>query len=52
MSRYSKVSKRIMVIFKQYDPDMLAAGIDEGYLKYVSFLSTRPKRRGVLVLMA
>ena len=35
MSRYSEVSKRIMAIFRQYDPNMLAAGVDEAYLKHV-----------------
>jgi DNA polymerase kappa len=33
MSRYSEVSKQIMAIFRQYDPTMLAAGVDEAYLK-------------------
>ncbi|KAI0295820.1 hypothetical protein B0F90DRAFT_1637231 [Multifurca ochricompacta] len=35
MSRYSEVSKRIMAIFRQYDPNMFAAGVDEAYLKQV-----------------
>jgi len=36
MSRYSEVSKRIMTIFRQYDTNMLAASVDEAYLKQVS----------------
>lgn len=36
MSRYSEVSKRIMAIFRQYDPNLLAASVDEAYLKQVS----------------
>jgi len=40
MSRYSEVSKQIMAIFRQYDPDMLASSVDEAYLKQVSFPST------------
>ena len=40
MSRYSEMSKRIMAIFKQYDPNMLGASVDEAYLKYVFFSST------------
>jgi hypothetical protein len=53
MSRYSEVSKRIMAIFRQYDPDMLAAGVDEAYLKQVSFSSTVPASasEGELFLM-
>lgn len=38
MSLYSGVSKRIMAIFRQYDPNMLAASVDEAYLKWVSYL--------------
>lgn len=33
MSRYVEMSKQIMAIFRQYDPNMLAASVDEGYLK-------------------
>ena len=33
MSRYSEMSKIIMNIFRQYDPDLLAASVDEAYLK-------------------
>jgi DNA polymerase kappa len=33
MSLYSEVSKQIMGIFRQYDPNMLAASVDEAYLK-------------------
>jgi len=32
MSRYLEVSKRIMTIFREYDPNILAAGADEAYL--------------------
>lgn len=39
MARYSEMSKRVMSIFRQYDSDMLAASVDEGYLKYVSPVS-------------
>jgi nucleotidyltransferase/DNA polymerase involved in DNA repair len=35
MSRYSEVSKQIMALFRQYDPNMLAASVDEAYLKQV-----------------
>ena len=40
MSRYTEVSKRIMAIFRQYDPNMLAASVDEAYLKQVTFSIT------------
>jgi DNA polymerase kappa len=40
MSRYAEVSKQIMAIFRQYDPNMLAASVDEAYLKQVTFSST------------
>lgn len=33
--RYIEMSKKVMSIFRRYDPNMLAASIDEGYLKYV-----------------
>lgn len=39
MARYSEMSKRVMSIFRQYDPNMLAASVDEGYLKYVSLIN-------------
>ena len=35
------VSGKIMNIFREYDPNMLAAGCDEGYLKYVTPLCSR-----------
>lgn len=35
-SRYSEMSKRVMNIFRRYDPNMAVAGCDEGYLKCVS----------------
>ncbi|KAH9979034.1 hypothetical protein BGW80DRAFT_1442884 [Lactifluus volemus] len=37
MSRYSEVSKQIMAIFRQYDPTMLAAGVDEAYLNITKY---------------
>ena len=40
MSRYTEVSKQIMAIFRQYDLNMLAASVDEAYLKQVTFSST------------
>lgn len=40
MSRYTEVSKQIMAIFRQYDPNMLASSVDEAYLKQVTFSST------------
>ncbi|PCH43374.1 IMS-domain-containing protein [Wolfiporia cocos MD-104 SS10] len=35
--RYSEMSKRIMDIFRRYDPDMCAAGCDEGYLNITAY---------------
>ena len=35
MSRYSEVSKQIMALYREYDPNMLAASVDEAYLKQV-----------------
>lgn len=32
-SRYSEMSKKVMDIFRRYDPNMHAASVDEGYLK-------------------
>ncbi|KAI9455457.1 DNA/RNA polymerase [Lactarius psammicola] len=37
MSLYSEVSKRIMAIFRQYDPNMLAASVDEAYLNITEY---------------
>ncbi|KAH9054733.1 DNA/RNA polymerase [Lactarius vividus] len=37
MSLYSDVSKQIMAIFRQYDPNMLAASVDEAYLNITEF---------------
>ena len=31
--RYSEMSGKVMSIFKRYDPTMIVAGCDEGYLK-------------------
>ncbi|KDQ57446.1 hypothetical protein JAAARDRAFT_129936 [Jaapia argillacea MUCL 33604] len=36
-SRYSEMSDQVMSIFRQYDPNMLAAGCDEGYLNITSY---------------
>jgi len=43
---YMKNSGKIMNIFREYDPNMLAAGCDEGYLKYVASLHSRPRSLG------
>ena len=43
---YMDVSRKIMNIFREYDPNMLAAGCDEGYLKYAIFLYPRPRSLG------
>jgi DNA polymerase kappa len=40
MSRYAEVSKEIMAIFRQYDPNMLASSVDEAYIKQVTFSSS------------
>ncbi len=32
-TRYSEMSRKVMDIFERYDPNMCAAGCDEGYLK-------------------
>lgn len=40
--RYIEMSKQIMAIFRQYDPNMCAAGCDEGYLKYVLLYHASP----------
>jgi len=39
---YMDVSGKIMNIFREYDPNMFAAGCDEGYLKYATSLRSRP----------
>ena len=39
MPKYVGMSRRVMDIFKQYDPNMLVAGCDEGYLKSESLVS-------------
>ena len=39
---YMDVSGKIMNIFREYDPNMFAAGCDEGYLKYTTSLRSRP----------
>ncbi|KAF9459808.1 hypothetical protein BDZ94DRAFT_1284217 [Collybia nuda] len=36
-SRYSKMSNRVMAIFKRYDPNMSPAGCDEGYLNITPY---------------
>lgn len=48
--RYSEMSKRCMGIFRRYDPNMLAAGCDEGYLKCVLwryFMSTNSSTQSI-----
>ncbi|EIN11671.1 IMS-domain-containing protein [Punctularia strigosozonata HHB-11173 SS5] len=35
--RYSEISQRIMTVFRDYDPNMLAASCDEGYLNITSY---------------
>lgn len=37
MSRYINVSKQIMAIFRQYDPNMLASSVDEAYLNITEY---------------
>jgi len=39
-NNYMDISGKIMNTFREYDPNMCAAGCDEGYLKYV--VSSRP----------
>lgn len=34
--QYMEISRKIMKIFREYDPNMFAAGCDEGYLKYAT----------------
>lgn len=36
-SRYSEMSKMVMNVFRQYDPNMCPAGCDEGYLNISSY---------------
>ncbi|KAF9051079.1 IMS-domain-containing protein [Hymenopellis radicata] len=36
-SRYGDMSKKVMAIFERYDPNMCAAGCDEGYLNITSY---------------
>ncbi|KAE9411202.1 DNA/RNA polymerase [Gymnopus androsaceus JB14] len=35
--RYSNMSEKVMAIFSRYDPDMLAASCDEGYLNITEY---------------
>ncbi|KAI0779356.1 DNA/RNA polymerase [Fomes fomentarius] len=35
--RYSEMSGKVMAIFRRYDPNMCAAGCDEGYLNITSY---------------
>ena len=44
---YMDISGKIMNIFREYDPDMLAAGCDEGYLKFVLSLRSRLRLFGL-----
>ncbi|KAF8650421.1 hypothetical protein AX16_005226 [Volvariella volvacea WC 439] len=39
-ARYSELSGKIMSIFRRYDPNMDAAGCDEGYLNITNYLAT------------
>jgi DNA polymerase kappa len=50
MSRYTEVSKQIMTIFRQYDPNMLASSVDEAYIKQVTFSSTGESFSDCLIL--
>ncbi|OAX39121.1 IMS-domain-containing protein [Rhizopogon vinicolor AM-OR11-026] len=36
-NRYSEMSEKVMAIFERYDPTMLAAGCDEGYLNITKY---------------
>ncbi|KAA1471783.1 DNA/RNA polymerase [Dentipellis sp. KUC8613] len=36
-SRYGEMSKKVMNIFRRYDPNMLAASVDEGYLNITPY---------------
>ncbi|PBK73871.1 DNA/RNA polymerase [Armillaria solidipes] len=36
-TRYSEMSRKVMDIFERYDPNMCAAGCDEGYLNITSY---------------
>ena len=45
-NHYMDVSGKIMNIFREYDPNMCAAGCDEGYLKYVASLRPRSRLSG------
>lgn len=40
-SRYSEMSKIVMGVFRRYDPNMCAASVDEGYLKWVFIVVVR-----------
>ncbi|RPD54731.1 DNA/RNA polymerase [Lentinus tigrinus ALCF2SS1-7] len=35
--RYGEMSEKVMAIFRRYDPNMAAAGCDEGYLNITSY---------------
>ncbi|RDX47961.1 DNA/RNA polymerase [Lentinus brumalis] len=35
--RYSEMSEKVMAIFRRYDPNMAAAGCDEGYINITSY---------------
>ncbi|KAI0049981.1 DNA/RNA polymerase [Auriscalpium vulgare] len=37
MSRYSELSKTIMIIFREYDPNMLSASVDEAYMNITQY---------------
>lgn len=40
--RYIEMSKQVMAIFREYDPNMCAAGCDEGYIKYMLLCNPSP----------
>ncbi|KIJ49550.1 hypothetical protein M422DRAFT_27916 [Sphaerobolus stellatus SS14] len=37
MDRYSELSKKVMEVFRRYDPDMQPGGIDEAYLNITKY---------------
>ena len=45
---YMDISRKIMTILREYDPNMSTAGCDEGYLKYatIGLLSLSPSSLG------
>ncbi|KAL5528151.1 hypothetical protein ACEPAF_7287 [Sanghuangporus sanghuang] len=37
--KYNEMSRRVMAVFKQYDPTMIVAGCDEGYLNITKYIN-------------